>query len=152
MRRTPKCTATIMIPGGLISPMGRQTRGTLSRQHLSLPLSLSLPKIARTKKCLAYVESTRRVTPSFFFNPLSSRFLTFMTGHQTSRHKGTKNGVRRLSNIPTYLEGWPRGTWSVFHIRCYSASLIGGFDIRKSPPAEDNMILWRRSRYWTLCS
>lgn len=85
-------------------------QGTLLRHSLSLSLSVSvsLSKIAQVKKCLTYVECTRvprRVAP-FFSKPfVSSRFLTFMTGRQTSRHKGTKNGVRRLSNIPTYLEG-----------------------------------------------
>lgn len=106
------------------------------------------------KKYLAYVKTlvSRKRWP-FFLNPSSSRFLTFITGHHTSRRKGTKSEVRRLLNIPIYLEGWPAETGPlVIRSPCYSASLIGSFDIRRLLPAKDRIILWRRSRYCTLCT
>lgn len=102
---------------GWINLADRTSNARYAFKTLNDDKRLSLPKIAgkNIKKVSrvrgTYVECTRvprRVAP-IFRNPLSSRFLTFITGHQTSCHKGTKNGVLRLSNIPTYLPTYLEG-------------------------------------------
>lgn len=156
MQRTPKCTATIMIPSGLISPMGYQTRATLLRYNVSLFLRSYEWKSVSCMYVGTYVECTRiprRVVPLFFFETLCRPGFShswLVTKRVATSEQKMECGVYQIY-LPT-SKGDRRNLVRFPYSLLYFASLIGDLDIRKSLPAEDNIILRRWSYYCTLCA
>lgn len=154
--RAPKCIVTITIPGGLICPMKRQKRAVLFLRHSNgkVSLFLRLQEQKRVSRTWARTWNARAFLEEWplFFKPFVvpvSHIHDWSPNESPQGHKKMECGVYQI--YLTTSKGDRRNLVRFPRISLYySASLIGGFDIRKSLPAEDNTIL-RRSRYYRLC-